>query len=71
MTCLGLQRGDGENEKQVSLMLTPGLQPLFSQWNAGGAIKSVIYLIVYEKAFCKTIKYSSIIYIVIVVIKKQ
>lgn len=64
-------RGDGGSGKQVGLILRPGLQPLSSHWNAGGAIKSVIYLIVYEKAFCKTIKYSSIIYTVIVVIKKQ
>ena len=34
-------------------------------------VTSVIYLIVYEKACCKMIKYSSVIYIVLVVMKNN
>lgn len=58
-------------EKQVSLVQGPALQPRSSRENACAAITPVMYLIVCEKASCKTIKYSSIIYSVIVVVKNN
>lgn len=41
------------------------------RWTAYVTTKSVIYQAVYEKAFCKMIKYSSAIYTVIVVMKNN